>query len=92
MLESADVDDDVVISPTDGPGEGAFALPSTGASAEVEEYDGSDSGTEQEIGAEEEPTEEKTRRASTLKGRPANLSLASVASGGTSGDDVFLDA
>lgn len=53
MLESADVDDDVVISPTDGPGEGAFALPSTGASAEVEEYDGSDSGTEQEIGAED---------------------------------------
>jgi len=92
MLESADVDDDVAISPTDGPGEGAFAMPSTVVSAELEEDEESDSGTEQEVGGEEEPTEERTRRASTLKGRPANLSLASVASGGTSGDDVFLDA
>lgn len=94
MLESADDDDDVVISPTDGPGEGAFAMPSasTVVSAEMEDSDESDSGTQQEVGGEEEPTEERTRRASTLKGRPANLSLASVASGGTSGDDVFLDA
>lgn len=91
MLESADVDDDVVISPTDGPGEGAFAMPSTVVSTDLEEYDGSDSGTEQEVGGEE-PAGERTRRASTLKGRPTTLSLASVASGGTSGDDVFLDA
>lgn len=106
MLESADdVDDDVVISPTDGPGEGAFALPTMPASAvgvplqldddEEDERDFDESETEQEDEGEAEeevPEEERQRRASTLTSRPANLSTASVATGTTSNDDVFLDA
>lgn len=82
MLESADVDeedeDDVAISPTDGPGTGAFAMPSPQRPViNAEELQ------ETAVGAEPEEDEDEPEAG------PTRLSMVS---GTTTDEDVFLDA
>ena len=74
-----DDDDEVIVSPTDGPGVGAFAIPSPQRSPhrEVESFVES----ETDADGEAEPAEGEAG--------PTRLSMLSVT---TTDDDVFLDA